>query len=71
MVEERIVVDTDVISFVFKGHSLAAAYASDLDGKQLVVSFMTVAELKRCWLRACPMARPMIDVLYRLQSDRT
>jgi tRNA(fMet)-specific endonuclease VapC len=47
MVEERIVVDTDVISFVFKGHSLAAAYASDLDGKQLVVSFMTVAELKR------------------------
>ncbi len=44
---DRIVVDTDVISFVFKGHSQAAAYASALDGKQVILSFMTVAELKR------------------------
>jgi tRNA(fMet)-specific endonuclease VapC len=44
---ERVVVDTDVISFVFKGHRRADAYADDLDGKQIVVSFMTVAELKR------------------------
>ena len=44
---ERVVVDTDVISFVFKGHSRAAAYEKVLDGKQIVVSFMTVAELKR------------------------
>ncbi|HEY9774843.1 MAG TPA: hypothetical protein V6C81_13860 [Planktothrix sp.] len=44
---QRVVVDTDVISFVFKGHSHAARYAPELDGKQIVVSFMTVAELKR------------------------
>jgi tRNA(fMet)-specific endonuclease VapC len=44
---ERVVVDTDVISFVFKGHRRAADYSNDLDGKQIVVSFMTVAELKR------------------------
>ena len=48
---ERVVVDTDVISFVFKGHSQAAAYVPDLDGKQIVVSFMTVAELKRWALK--------------------
>lgn len=48
---QRVVVDTDVISFVFKGHSDAAHYASALDGKQLVVSFMTVAELKRWALK--------------------
>jgi tRNA(fMet)-specific endonuclease VapC len=48
---ERVVVDTDVISFVFKGHSLAAAYAPDLRGKQIIVSFMTVAELKRWTLK--------------------
>jgi len=30
---ERVVVDTDVISFLFKGHSRATAYAADLAGK--------------------------------------
>lgn len=44
---DRVVVDTDVISFVFKGDSRAASYAGALAGKQIVVSFMTVAELKR------------------------
>ncbi len=44
---DRVVVDTDVLSFVFKGHSKAAAYAADLEGKLIIVSFMTVAELKR------------------------
>jgi tRNA(fMet)-specific endonuclease VapC len=49
---DRVVVDTDVISFVFKGHSQAAPYASVLDGKQVIVSFMTVAELKRWALKS-------------------
>src|SRR5580700_207733 len=48
---ERVVVDTDVISFVFKGHSQGVAYVPDLDGKQIIVSFMTVAELKRWALK--------------------
>ncbi len=48
---ERVVVDTDVISIVLKGHTSAAKYAALLDGKQPVVSFMTVAELKRWALK--------------------
>jgi tRNA(fMet)-specific endonuclease VapC len=40
-----VVVDTDVISFQFKGDSRAALYDAHLAGEILVVSFMTVAEL--------------------------
>jgi tRNA(fMet)-specific endonuclease VapC len=47
---ERVVVDTDVISIVLKGDTRAASYAAFLDGKQPVVSFMTIAELKK-WAR--------------------
>lgn len=36
---ERVVVDTDVISIVLKGHTSAANYAALLDGKQPVVSY--------------------------------
>lgn len=42
-----IVVDTDVVSFVFKRDSRAGLYRPHLDGELLVVSFMTVAELDR------------------------
>jgi predicted nucleic acid-binding protein len=43
----RIVVDTNVIiSYVFKQDSRAELYRKDLDNKQLIVSFMIVAELK-------------------------
>ena len=42
-----IVVDTDVISYVLKGDTRAERYRPHLDGKTLVVSFMTVAELER------------------------
>lgn len=44
---ERVVVDTDVVSFHCKNDSRFASYAPQLDGKQLVLSFMTIAEL---WL---------------------
>lgn len=44
---DRLVVDTDVVSFVFKGDTRAKLYAPHLSGRQLVVSFMTVAELYR------------------------
>jgi tRNA(fMet)-specific endonuclease VapC len=43
----RVVVDTDVFSFVFKGDSRAALYQPHLTGNQLYVSFATVAELYR------------------------
>lgn len=40
-----VVVDTDVVSFLFKGDTRAQAYREHLQGKTLAISFMTVAEL--------------------------
>jgi tRNA(fMet)-specific endonuclease VapC len=42
-----VVVDTDVVSFVFKNHPIAIQYDPDLAGRNLIVSFMTLAELDR------------------------
>ena len=40
-----VVVDTDVVSFLFKGDTRAQAYREHLQGKTLAISFMTLAEL--------------------------
>jgi hypothetical protein len=40
------VVDTDVVSFLFKSHSLAPAYQAILAGRALAVSLFTVAEIE-------------------------
>jgi len=40
-----IVLDTDVVSYLFKGDTRAEAYRDQLRGKTLALSFMTVAEL--------------------------
>lgn len=42
---EVVVVDTDVVSFEFKGDSRADLYDRHIEGKQAVISFMTIAEL--------------------------
>jgi predicted nucleic acid-binding protein len=42
-----LVVDTNVVSFIFKGHPIAHRYLPDLTGCTPVLSFMTVAELDR------------------------
>ena len=42
----RIVVDTDIASYIFNWHSLAPKYADALRGSELILSFMTVAELR-------------------------
>ena len=47
-----VVVDTDVVSFLFKGHSSASLYTADLTGRVLVISFMTLAELERWPIQA-------------------
>jgi predicted nucleic acid-binding protein len=39
-------VDTNVISFLLKAHTLAASYQPYLTGYTLAVSFMTVAEMR-------------------------
>ena len=41
------VVDTDVVSMLFKGDTRALAYRSHLAGRLLGISFMTLAELER------------------------
>ena len=46
------VVDTDVVSFLFKNHPFAHHYLPDLADRSLVISFMTVAELDRWVLEA-------------------
>ena len=43
----RVVVDTDVASFIFKNHPIGALYEPHLAGCTLLISFMTVAELDR------------------------
>jgi tRNA(fMet)-specific endonuclease VapC len=49
----RLVVDTDVASFVFKWHpDLAPRYANILRGSELVISFMTIAEMHQGALEA-------------------
>ena len=40
-----VVVDTDVISFIFKDHQLAPAYEAILAGRSLTVSLVTLAEI--------------------------
>ena len=37
--------DTNIVSYLFKGHSLAAAYRSLLSGHTLAICFMTEAEM--------------------------
>ncbi len=40
-----VVVDTDVVSYLFKNHPIGALYDTDLSGRTLLISFMTLAEL--------------------------
>jgi tRNA(fMet)-specific endonuclease VapC len=42
----QIVVDTDVASYIFNWHSLAQSYVDALRGSVLILSFMSVAELR-------------------------
>jgi tRNA(fMet)-specific endonuclease VapC len=42
-----VVVDTDVVSFLFKHDTRATLYRPHLDGKLTLISFMTLAELDR------------------------
>lgn len=43
----RAVIDTDVISFLFKNHPIGSRYDPELAGRIPLISFMTVAELER------------------------
>ena len=43
--KNRIVVDTDVVSYIFNGHTQADYFRPFLENKTLAISFMTVAQL--------------------------
>lgn len=43
----RCLVDTDVLSYVIRGDTRAESYRAYLAGKEISVSFQTVAELRR------------------------
>jgi predicted nucleic acid-binding protein len=47
-----LVVDTDVVSFIFKRDTRAALYVPHLSGHMLTISFQTLAELERWTLTA-------------------
>jgi tRNA(fMet)-specific endonuclease VapC len=44
---DRVLLDTDVVSYILKGDTRARRYLPYLEGKQLWVSFMVLAELER------------------------
>ena len=43
----EIVVDTDVVSFLFKNHPIGRLYDPEVAGCRALISFMTVAEVER------------------------
>lgn len=42
---EACVLDTNIVSYLMKGHPVAEHYRHHLEGKTLAISFMTVGEL--------------------------
>jgi tRNA(fMet)-specific endonuclease VapC len=42
----QIVVDTDVASYIFNWHSSAQGYVDVLNGSELILSFMSIAEMR-------------------------
>lgn len=49
---DLVVVDTDVLSFIFKHDSRGAAYKPHLADKEIIISFMTLAELNQWAIRS-------------------
>src|SRR6266567_1842134 len=72
----RLVIDTDVASFIFKWHlEFAPRYVNIIRGAELVVSFMTVAEMRQGALdanwgqRKCDVLEAYLTDFAVLHSD--
>jgi len=72
----RLVVDTDVASFIFKWHpEFALRYVDLVRGSELIVSFMTVAEMRQGALdanwgpRKCAVLEAYLADFSVLRSD--
>lgn len=59
----QFVVDTDVSSYIFNWHSLAPTYVDALRGGELILSFMSIAELRMGAIAAGwgPRRRTMLE----------
>lgn len=57
-----VLLDTNVISFLFKGDTRARAYAPLLEGHRLAVSFVTIAELFE-WAATRKWGQPRLEQL--------
>ena len=49
----QIVVDTDVASYIFNGHTMAQQYVNALRGSDLILSFIVDGGLKQQQIRRC------------------
>ena len=67
----QVVVDTDVVSFLFKNHPIGLRYDPELDGRVTLVSFMTVAEVGAVGgsislgRASFALAAPVFEAVYR------
>jgi predicted nucleic acid-binding protein len=59
-----VVIDTDVVSFLFKRDTRARAFRRHLLGQHHLISFMTVAEIDR-WALERQWGKPNLDRLAR------
>jgi predicted nucleic acid-binding protein len=64
----QLVVDTDVVSYIFKRHPSAPRYVQALRGNDPVISFMTLAEVRFGALQAVWGYRKK-DLLERYLAD--
>ena len=59
----RVIVDTDVVSFYFKNHPIADRYELELANRVLYISFMTMAEVER-WSLQAHWSKPRVERLH-------
>lgn len=59
----QIIVDTDVASYIYNWHSLAQQWVDTLRGSELVLSFMSIAELRMgaIWAGWGPRRRTLME----------
>jgi predicted nucleic acid-binding protein len=56
----QLVADTDVVSYIFKWHPLAPRYVELLADNEVVLSFVTLAEMRLGALKARRMRANMV-----------
>ncbi len=59
---KRVILDTDVVSFIFKGDSRIHRYQPHVVGAEVIISFMTLAQL-RLWALIRQWGNARVDLL--------